>query len=228
MSHEVLGLVLLGCMFVVILGGFPISFTLIFLGIVFGYIGLGERVFHLMTYTGVRHHDRHGAGGSGAVHLHGLRARKRGAHEPAVPRRAAAVRARTRIAVPRDHLHRDAVRRRHRHRRRLGDDHRADGRARDDALGLRRAAVGRDDLRRRHARHPDPAERDARGHGTDAAGLGGAAVRGRAAAGPAARRPLPRLHDGARLAQASARAAAVGRGARRPELATSCASCCSA
>ncbi len=37
-------------MFVVILGGFPISFTLIFLGVVFGYIGLGERVFHLMTY----------------------------------------------------------------------------------------------------------------------------------------------------------------------------------
>lgn len=50
MSHEVLGLVLLGCMFVAILGGFPISFTLILLGIVFGYIALGDRVFHLMTY----------------------------------------------------------------------------------------------------------------------------------------------------------------------------------
>lgn len=50
MSNEVLGLVLLALMFVVILGGFPISFTLILLGAVFGYIGLGERVFHLMTY----------------------------------------------------------------------------------------------------------------------------------------------------------------------------------
>ena len=50
MSHEILGLVLLGLLFVVILGGFPISFTLFFLGIVFGYIGLGNRVFHLMTY----------------------------------------------------------------------------------------------------------------------------------------------------------------------------------
>jgi tripartite ATP-independent transporter DctM subunit len=50
MSHEVLGLVLLAVLFVVILGGFPISFTLIFLGMVFGYIGLGNRVFHLMTY----------------------------------------------------------------------------------------------------------------------------------------------------------------------------------
>jgi len=50
MSNEILGLVLLALMFVVILGGFPISFTLILLGSVFGYIGLGERVFHLMTY----------------------------------------------------------------------------------------------------------------------------------------------------------------------------------
>ena len=50
MSNEFLGLILLGLLFVVILGGFPISFTLIFLGAVFGYIGLGDRVFHLMTY----------------------------------------------------------------------------------------------------------------------------------------------------------------------------------
>jgi tripartite ATP-independent transporter DctM subunit len=50
MSNEVLGLILLGLMFVVILGGFPISFTLILLGIVFGYIGLGQKVFYLMTF----------------------------------------------------------------------------------------------------------------------------------------------------------------------------------
>ena len=43
MRPEILGLVLLGLMFVVILGGFPISFTLIMLGFVFGYIGLGDR-----------------------------------------------------------------------------------------------------------------------------------------------------------------------------------------
>ena len=45
MSLEILGLVLLGLLFIVILGGFPISFTLILLGAVFGYIGLGDRVF---------------------------------------------------------------------------------------------------------------------------------------------------------------------------------------
>lgn len=50
MSPEILGLVLLACMFVVILGGFPISFTLIVLGVGFGYIGLGEKVFYLMSF----------------------------------------------------------------------------------------------------------------------------------------------------------------------------------
>ncbi|MCC7327794.1 MAG: TRAP transporter large permease subunit [Burkholderiales bacterium] len=50
MSLGILGLVLLGLLFVVILGGFPISFTLFFLGMVFGYFGLGSRVFYLMTY----------------------------------------------------------------------------------------------------------------------------------------------------------------------------------
>ena len=50
MSQEILGLILLGLLFIVILSGFPISFTLFFLGMVFGYFGLGERVFYLMTY----------------------------------------------------------------------------------------------------------------------------------------------------------------------------------
>ncbi len=50
MSLEVLGLVLIGILFLVILAGFPISFTLIFLATAFGYYGLGDRVFYLMTY----------------------------------------------------------------------------------------------------------------------------------------------------------------------------------
>src|SRR5215208_1536437 len=50
MSDEILGLVLLALLFGVILSGFPISFTLFFLGMAFGYVGIGERVFHLMTY----------------------------------------------------------------------------------------------------------------------------------------------------------------------------------
>jgi tripartite ATP-independent transporter DctM subunit len=51
MALEVYGLILLVLLFVVICIGFPISFTLITLGVVFGYIGLGEKVFHLMTLS---------------------------------------------------------------------------------------------------------------------------------------------------------------------------------
>lgn len=49
MSNEILGLLLIGCMLLAIFIGFPISFTLIFLGLVFGYIGFGKLVFWLMT-----------------------------------------------------------------------------------------------------------------------------------------------------------------------------------
>jgi tripartite ATP-independent transporter DctM subunit len=51
MSLEIYGLILLIGLFFFICIGFPISFTLITLGIVFGYIGLGEKVFHLMTFS---------------------------------------------------------------------------------------------------------------------------------------------------------------------------------
>ncbi|MCH2327486.1 MAG: TRAP transporter large permease subunit, partial [Rhodospirillales bacterium] len=50
MENEILGLVLIGVMLLAIFIGFPISFTLIFLGFVFGYIGLGPLVFYLMTF----------------------------------------------------------------------------------------------------------------------------------------------------------------------------------
>lgn len=50
MSLEILGVVLILVLFVAILAGFPISFTLFFLAMAFGYIGLGDRVFYLMTY----------------------------------------------------------------------------------------------------------------------------------------------------------------------------------
>lgn len=49
MSSEVLGLLLVAALFVAILLGFPIAFTLILLGIVFGYVGFGDVVFYLMT-----------------------------------------------------------------------------------------------------------------------------------------------------------------------------------
>ena len=49
MSNELLGLIMLGTLLVIIFLGFPISFTLIILAVVFGYAGLGDMVFDLMV-----------------------------------------------------------------------------------------------------------------------------------------------------------------------------------
>ncbi len=50
MGTEILGLIGLATLFLFICVGFPISFTLIFLSIVLGYIGIGKLVFSLMIY----------------------------------------------------------------------------------------------------------------------------------------------------------------------------------
>jgi tripartite ATP-independent transporter DctM subunit len=49
MSPEIIGLLMVGAMLFAIFIGFPISFTLLFLGIVFGYWGFGPLVFYLLT-----------------------------------------------------------------------------------------------------------------------------------------------------------------------------------
>ncbi|MCH9705459.1 MAG: TRAP transporter large permease subunit [Proteobacteria bacterium] len=50
MSPEIIGLIMVSMMLFAIFVGFPISFTLIFLGLVFGYWGFGHVVFYLMTF----------------------------------------------------------------------------------------------------------------------------------------------------------------------------------
>jgi tripartite ATP-independent transporter DctM subunit len=47
---ELLGMVMLGLMLFVIFIGFPIAFTLLFLALVFGWVGFGNRVFDLMFF----------------------------------------------------------------------------------------------------------------------------------------------------------------------------------
>ncbi len=49
MSPEILGILMLVVLLAVIFVGFPISFTLIVVAIVFGYIGMGSMVFDLMV-----------------------------------------------------------------------------------------------------------------------------------------------------------------------------------
>jgi len=49
LPSEQIGLIMVGVMLFAIFVGFPISFTLIFLGVAFGYWGFGQLVFYLMT-----------------------------------------------------------------------------------------------------------------------------------------------------------------------------------
>ncbi len=49
MSNELVGIIMLIFLLGVIFIGFPISFTLIIVALVFGYLGLGSMVFHLMV-----------------------------------------------------------------------------------------------------------------------------------------------------------------------------------
>ena len=49
MSSELIGALMIAVMLAAIFVGFPISFTLIFLGLAFGYWGFGDLVFYLMT-----------------------------------------------------------------------------------------------------------------------------------------------------------------------------------
>ncbi len=50
MSEPVLGLVSLGVLFAGILTGYPMAFTFIFISLVFGWFGIGDRVVSLMQY----------------------------------------------------------------------------------------------------------------------------------------------------------------------------------
>jgi tripartite ATP-independent transporter DctM subunit len=50
MSEPVLGLVALGLLFAGILTGYPMAFTFIFIALVFGFVGMGERVVNLMQF----------------------------------------------------------------------------------------------------------------------------------------------------------------------------------
>jgi tripartite ATP-independent transporter DctM subunit len=50
MSPELLGGIMLALMLVVIFIGFPISFTLLLLALIFGWLGLGDRAFYIMVF----------------------------------------------------------------------------------------------------------------------------------------------------------------------------------
>ena len=59
-ANQILGLVMLFMMVPTIFIGFPISFTLLFLALVFGYIGMGPTVFDLMFFQTIGMMDEGG------------------------------------------------------------------------------------------------------------------------------------------------------------------------
>ena len=229
---------MLGLFIFVIFLGFPIAFTMMAMGIIFGYFAYYEpdrmwrgfnrldetastwdawslwlegffnnRIFDLFinqTYT-VMSNDV--LTGDAAVPVHGLHRRARQHRRPALHHAQHRRQGRARLARGRRALHLLALRHRHRHRRRRRH---ADGAARlpADAEGrLPRELRLRHHLRRRHARHPDPALDHADRLCRDLRRLDRAALRRRAAAGLPAGRALHPLRDDPRDPAAVGRAA---------------------
>jgi TRAP-type mannitol/chloroaromatic compound transport system permease large subunit len=68
---EALGMLMLVVMLGAIFIGLPISFTLLFLALIFGYFGLGDRVFNLAVPADLRPDEAGRVRRRAAVHLMG-------------------------------------------------------------------------------------------------------------------------------------------------------------
>ena len=149
MSSELIGALMIAVMLLAIFVGFPISFTLIFLGLAFGYWGFGDLVFYLMTlqFNSVMLEQT-----LAAVPLFvfmGIMMEQAGLMERlfrSVQLMLASTRGSLYIAVP---LRFDDLRGGDGHRRRVGHHPRDHGREDHEPLGLRRAPRGGNDHRRR-------------------------------------------------------------------------------
>ena len=148
-SDPVLALVMLGILVFTIMIGFPVAFTLMALGVGFGYYAyyqagtdfFDNRVFYLLTQNTFTVHQQRRAGVDPAVPVDGLHGRAR-QHPRSTCSSAcrSPLQARAGVARRGDARHLRAVRHRDRHRRRGGH---ADGPARlsaDAQGGLRRPA----------------------------------------------------------------------------------------
>jgi len=70
-SQELIGAIMIGVMLFAIFIGFPISFTLIFLGLVFGYWGFGKLVFFSNDFAVQYDYDRKHAGCCPTLYFYG-------------------------------------------------------------------------------------------------------------------------------------------------------------
>ncbi len=161
LTNPELGVAMLGLFVVLIMFGFPIAFTLMALGVFFGYWAMGDLVWPLLvqrTYSVMTNDvlDLHPA-----LRLHGLHHRAGEHPRPAVPFLAACSGPDAGRARHCDTGHLRHLRDRHRHCRRGGDVDGPSRPARHAPRRLRYQTVRGRDLRRGVSRHPDSAQRHA-------------------------------------------------------------------
>ena len=197
MSDPGIALVMLGILVFAIMIGFPVAFTLMALGVGFGYYAyyqagqafFDNRVFYLLTQNTFTVLNNDALVSIPLFLLMGYLVERANILDNLFKSLQIALKRSAGLAGGGDARHLRAVRHRHRHRRRGGD---ADGPARvpaDDQGRLRHAArLGRG-LRRRLPRHPDPAVDHADRLWRDGGHLGGQALRRRVHS-----RLLPRRH----------------------------------
>ena len=223
-GNEILGLVMLFLMVGVIFVGFPISFTLLFLGLVFGYFGLGTIVFDLAFFQTIGMMKEQTLAAVPLFIFMGYVVEQAGLMERLF--RAFQV-----ILAPvRGSLYLGVILTATVFAMATGIVGAA-----VTVLGIMAAPImiksgyspralrGRD-RRRRHARHPDPAERHAHRHGAGHQRVGRQALRRGVRPRLPAGRPLHRLHAHPELPQPDARTAGAQGRARHVRLPRSSAS----
>ncbi len=224
MTDPQVGMLMLGLFIFIIMLGFPIAFTLIAMGVGFGYYAyytpgqdiVQNRVFTLLVQKTFEVTSSDVLMAVPVVPVHGVPRRTSEHSRSPVPFAADLHEERPRRARRGDAGHLRHVRDRDRYRRRGRDP---DGAARvpgHAASGLRRKALRGRGVRRRLPRHPDPAEHPADRLRGDCRRLGGEALCRGLHPGFLAHPALYRLRDHPGDDQPEARAEAAERANRRP------------
>ena len=183
-------MVMLTVMIGVIFIGFPISFTMLFLALAFGYFEIGKTVFDLAYFQTIGLMKEELLAAVPLFIFMGFITEQAGLMERLFKA------FRDLLAPIRGSMFRggypdfDRVYHGYWHRRRCGHGAWHHGRTDDDQGEIRRQAFGRRDHGRRHARHPDSAIRDADRDGTGARSFGGRPLFRRLRPGLHARRHL--------------------------------------
>ena len=152
MSPELLGALMLVLMLGAIFIGFPISFTLLLLALIFGWVGLGDRAFYIMVFQTIGLMKEEVLAAVPLFIFMGYLMEQGGLMERLFKGLPAPDGAGARIALRGRAHHRHHLRYRRRHGGGDGRAHGHHGRAHHDQGRLRHPDVGRRHHRRRYAR----------------------------------------------------------------------------